>query len=277
MKHVRKFYEALYHRYIKDEYDRFIPIVADEGHGKSTFILESIIIWHEITGREYDPHDVLSRFSYEQSDFKDAIIDSEPRSIIAVRDAARVMHKKEAMHGSQIDLEKDIFDARIGEHVYLLGYQYWKTVPTVLQTGRAKNCFVIPRRGRVHGYSRASMDKRVGAGEWPDPDIIDSFPSLEGTDIWEEYQKLDREKKIARMRADEEEDGGPSPQEVFSDIPERDVAQYVKENPVNGNVSFNTDLLRFDYPDLSIRNAKQVKAALEREYDIEALVQPSKP
>lgn len=274
MKHVRKFYETLYKRYIKQEYDRFIPIVADEGHGKSTFILESIIIWHEITGREYDPHDVLSRFSYEQADFKDAIVDSEPQSIIAVPDAARVMHKKEAMHGSQIDLEKDIFDARIGEHVYLLGYQYWKTVPTVLQTGRAKNCFVIPHRGRVHGYSRASMDKRVETGEWPEPDIIDTFPSMEGTDIWKQYQKLDREKKMARMGNDEE-DGGPTPQEVFEDISYESIAEYIRENPVNGNLSINIDLIRFDYPDLSRRKAKQVKAAIEREYDIETIHQES--
>ena len=272
MKRVEKFYETLHKRYITQEYDRMIPVVADEGDGKSTFILESIIIWHRITGREFDPHDVLGRFSYEQGDFKDAIVDSEPRSIIAVPDAARVMHKKQAMHGSQIDLEKDLFDARIGEHVYLLGYQDWGTVPTVLQERRAKNCFVIPHRGRVHGYSRASMDERVESGEWPDPDIVDSFPSLEGTDIWRRYQKLDREKKMARMGTDDE-DGGPSPQEVFADIAEHDVAQYVKENPVNGNVSVNTDLLRFDYPDLSIRNAKQVKAALEREYGIEQLFQ----
>ena len=82
---------------------------------------------------------------------------------------------------------------------------------------------------------------------------------------------------MARMGAEDEDDGGPTPQEVFGQISHSDVAQYVKENPVNGAVSVNTDLLRFDYPDLSIRNAKQVKAAIEREYDIEKLALEDSP
>lgn len=268
MERVRRFYNLLYHAYIKREYDRFIPIIAEEGEGKSTFMLESIILWDRILGREYENERVLGQFYYEPPDFKRALAEAETRSMITVPDAARVMHKKQAMHGSQIDLEKDLFDARIGEHVVLLGYQYWSTVPTILQNGRAKNCFVIPKRGTVHGYNRASMDERVEKGEWPEPDLVDSFPAMTGTDIWRQYQKLDREKKEARMGIHEEEEDEESLKDrvdhVVAEIKESGVESVCSFHGGHKNWYIDPALIQYDY-DLSDKEAQLVKKLLMRD------------
>ena len=183
-------------------------------------------------------------------------------------DAARVLHKKKAMHGEQVETEIDLLDSRMKEQVTFYGYQDWDIVADVLARRRAKYCFRIPHRGRVEGYSRKSMDERYENGEWPEPDLVDTFPDLSGTDIWEEFKQRDRAHKEARMRSDEEEaENTWAPKEVVEDVLANSPAEYVKINPYNPN-SINKELLQLDY-NLSARASKTVAEGLKREIDLD--------
>jgi hypothetical protein len=207
MKKLKSWLQKVYDRRAKRQYDAAIPVVADEGKGKSTLMLQVAWLWQEMDGREPNVDSVLDTVVWsDRPEFKDAIATSEKRSVVAAHDAARVLHKREAMAGEQIEIEKDLLDVRRMEYLMLLGFQEWDVVPSLLQNRRANFVLRIPQRGIVEGYSRSKIDKKAeddhASDWWPEPDLRDSFPSLDGTELWEQFEATDEEKKKERMQGE---------------------------------------------------------------------------
>jgi hypothetical protein len=120
-------------------------------------------------------------------------------------DAARVLYKKDAMDGGQKAIEKDLLDVRMKNNLYLLGFQDWDIIPTMIQNRRAKYLVFIPDRGLIRGFGRDSIDKKVETGNWPPADMKDKFPDLEGTELWHRFRKQDLAKKKERIGQDTED------------------------------------------------------------------------
>lgn len=268
---VRRFQELLYEEKISDEWDAVIPVVGDEGVGKSTFILGFIWNWMRIRGTEPSAEKALSSIVWDdREEFKSALVDYPNQAAVPVMDAPRVLFAKESMHSEQIDVEKDLLDMRIGERVILLGYQSWNDMPKILRRRRAKYAFRIPTRGTVRGYNRESLDEvfENDGDSWPTADLTDRFPSLEGTEIWEEFQRLDEEHKRDRMMGDDDEDESMSLDEIVAEIKREGVEQFVSTNPANKQRTVDKDLIRYEY-DLSHREARTVKKVISRDVEID--------
>lgn len=272
MERIQTYIEHLHDTKIQRNFDRIIPVIGDEGNGKSTFILEWIARYEAHRGNPIDPQSILHYVIWDDHDaFTEFIAKADPGDPIAVMDAAHLMHKKEAMNPDQIETEKTLLDIRIENHPILLGYQDWGDIPDQLQRRRAKNIFHVPRRGVVHGYNRESMDEMYAGStfEWTDPDMRDVFPDLAGTDVWEEFEELDRERKMERLKSDDEdEEAGVTPQEVANEILESGAQEYIDENEFNGTRFISKPLIKYDYPELSDQEATQVKHVIRRETDI---------
>jgi hypothetical protein len=138
--------------------------------------------------------------------FRKLLLNSDKGDAIVANDAAHILHRKETMHGDQIDTEKSLLDIRTFNYFVQLGYQDWGDVTDQLQRRRAHFAFRIPRRGVVHGYSRSSLDEVYDTGDWPTPDMKDTFPNLEGTELWEEFTAQDEQRKKERLQVDESPD-----------------------------------------------------------------------
>ena len=271
---IKRFIEYLYNRKISQEFDRIIPVVADEGMGKSTFMNQFTWLWQLQLGQQPTPDSVLDRVVWgDRDDFQNAMSEYPPQSCIPIQDGARVLHKKEAMHGEQIEIEKDLLDVRMKAFVIPIGFQDWDVVPDMLQRRRAKNLFRIPRRGVVYGYNRKSITKKYETGDWPEPDLRDTFPSLEGTDLWAEFKRRDREQKEKRMQSGDDETDSPDelqPREVVKEILSQDeLDTYLGNN--NGQRYIDRDLIRYHYPDLTESEAGVVKKGLLQEGDVDAM------
>jgi len=205
--------KKVYDRRLTNKYDAMVLLVGGEGVGKSTLTLELITRYFQLRDKQPDEpvEAILDRIVWStRTEYKDQIASDPGRSVIAVPDAARVLHKKEAMVGDQREIEKDLLDVRAKEFLFLLGYQDWGVVPSLLQERRAHFILRIPARGKVEGYSRASIDKKLEMerDEWPEPDFVDKFPDLsrEAPELWEAYEETDIEKKNERMAADKQQD-----------------------------------------------------------------------
>jgi len=271
MKRIEAFAEYLYEEKIRNEFDRIIPIVADESMGKSTFILQWMVIWRRITDRPIDIDEMLDQLIYDRTGFKAAMVNYPARTVVPVPDAARVFHKKEALDSDQVELEKDVLDVRAKENVFLLGYQDWDVVPTFLQRRRAKNVLRIPTRGTIWGYNRESLDEKYETGDWPAPDLKDSFPSLEGTDLWRRYKKLDMEKKKDRISASLEEEkvgDGKSLKELKEEIKRENLDAVIGHHGGWNRDYIDADLIEMEY-ELSARDAKKVKKLLDSDPDVQ--------
>lgn len=277
MQKVYRFIEKLYRNRIQNEYDAVIPVVADEGEGKSTFISEVGMLYQEIRDGERDPEGLLDSMCYTREDVQDRISTAPRQSIIAVPDAARVFHKKEAMVGEQRELEKDFFDVRSSEYVILLGYQDWGSIPSFLQKRRAKFVFQIPKRGSVRGYGRAKLDEKVDSTKdydwWPEADLLDQFPSLEGTDYWDRYKSLDQAMKNERMGVDDDgqeetQSDGDRLKAIAKDIKAEGIADYVSIHGAHKDPYIDADLIELEHS-LSARDAVKVKKLLQRDPEIE--------
>ena len=269
MKKIELLLEHIYNERICDEYDHVMPVIGDEGVGKSTLIVECMILYQRIKGREVDPDEILESFVYDREGLKERLATAERRSIIAVPDAARVLHKKEAMKGEQVEIEKDFFDVRTKEFLILLGFQDWDSIPSFLQERRAKTALYIPRRGVVRGYNRKSLDERVKKDTWPPSDLTESFPPLVGTELWDRYQELDRQMKDSRMHGAgaEEDEEEMSVDEIIKDIKDRGVQSVVSRHNGNNRPYVNANLIEHDYG-LSQNKASKVKDVLERDIDL---------
>lgn len=205
MKRIRNWIQRVYDDRITREYDNMVLVVGDEGVGKSTLILHCIAEYQRVRGVDFDADSVIERTAWDQDDFKTMLANDDARTAIAVHDAARVLHKREAMHPGQIEVEKDLLDARIREHFILLGFQDWDTVPTMLQQRRCQHCLYVPTRGTVWGYGRDTLDGRVGETSWPSPDLTDQFPDLSGSDVYEQFKDEDIARKQERITPDDDE------------------------------------------------------------------------
>lgn len=269
---LREFLKNVWQQRIQNDYDHIILVIADEGDGKSTAMLQMVRWWQQFRGIPQTQKNILTRIAWDQDGFRDMLADAEQQSVIAGMDAARILNKSKAQKGDQKDLVEDLFDVRAKEHLFLMGYQEWGSVATTLQERRAKNALYIPERGRIEGYNREAMTERHETGEWPEPQLTCRFPALDGEPLWQEFRQRDLKRKRERMRRDDEseDDTGLSPTAVVDDIVEGGkVEDYVATNEFNGAVYVDADLIQFDY-DLSVREAKRVKKAVAREVDVEA-------
>lgn len=200
MDSVKATLQSYYDHANTQEYDRVVLVIGDESVGKSTFILCSSILWQDIRGKDVTTQQLLDQVVWDsRGRFKRQILNLESRSVIPVMDAARVLHKKESMHGEQVDLQKGMLDSRFKENLIFLGYQAYDDIPTFLQKRRAAGAFVIPRRGRVKAFNRIGLDHKWDTESWGDPIFTERFPSLEGTELWEEYKRRDHERKEQRL------------------------------------------------------------------------------
>lgn len=270
MKKVDRWLEALYEQKITEEFDRVVVVLGDEGMGKSTLMMQVYVLWRRILGREIDNEELLDRLVWTRQEYKSALTEYEKQSAIVVPDAARILYKKDAMTGEQKEIEKDMLQSRIQENLILLGFQDWDTVPSQFQDRRVHNVLRLPSRGKVEGYARAAIDKRQENERWPTPDLVDTVPALDGTELWNQYQKLDQQKKIELMSTedDEEDEEELTLEEIAIQISEGAPENYISRNSSNKTPYIDADLIEVDY-DLSIRDAKKVKKLVERRVNIE--------
>lgn len=252
--------------HLDDDFDSLVPVIGDEGMGKSTLIMEIGWLWHEVDGtpQEQTVENTMSQIAWDLPQFKEYIGGKPRKSCITVHDAARVLSRKKAMHGDQIEVEEDLLDMRFGNYLVLLGYQEFDLLPTMLATRRAKNLLYIPERGIVHGHNEANIRKRYETGKWPDPVMRDTYPSLEGTDLWNAFKAEDSRRKQERIQPDDDDD------EEDLDIPE--LADLVVEDGVthvvsihggNGTAYIDSDLIEVEYG-TSANKAKKVAKVLKK-------------
>lgn len=272
---VRRFLELLHDTKLTDEWDAPVLVIGDEGVGKSTFALGCVWNWQQIRGDEPTVESVLSRLVWDETqEFKEALAEYPRRSAIPVMDAARIMMKKKSMDPEQIEAQQDMLDTRTNENLILLCYQDYGDVPDFLARRRARYAFKVPARGVVRGFNRDSLDEVYDSGgeEWPEADLLDQFPSLEGTELWAEFKRRDREHKRERMHAndseDDDEDDSMSLEEVVEDIKATGIEPFVSVNPANKQKTVDKDLIQFEY-DLSHREARTVKKVVARDVDLD--------
>jgi hypothetical protein len=214
MERIEQYVETLYEQRQQRELDVVLPIVGDEGAGKSTLIMQMAVKYlHYRDGDIPSIDDVLERIYYDRPGWKTAMAESEKQALIMIPDAARLLFSKDAMKKEQKEIEKDLMDVRGMQFFILLGFQDFDTIPSQVKERRAKNCLVVPERGLVRGYNRDDMDQRIDNGSWPQPTLRDRFPALDGTDLWEKYQSVDEEKKRERIGGNVQ----PDPEDVSKD------------------------------------------------------------
>lgn len=278
MKAVQQYLEKVYQRKISREYDRIIGIVADEGKGKSTLMCEVTGRWQQICGLEPTTESVLDRIVWDdREEFMDSLANSPKQSAVPVMDAAHILYKRDAVLGDQKKVEKGLLDVRTRELLIMLGFQAWGDIPTTLQNRRMKEVVRIPERGVIQVFGRRALNKKqreCDADEWPEPDMVDSFPSLEGTELWEEFKKRDQEAKEKRLRSafqddsDEPETQEKSEQTIASEIQSEGVSEYISRHTVTGQPYVDADLIQADYQIPAVK-ASRVKSLLERDVEVE--------
>lgn len=277
MDRYQTYLERLY-KTVQQDWDRIIPVVGEEGAGKSTLILQSIWLWNHIRGKEPTPDSTLRHVVFDDRDsFESALANSNPTDPIGVMDAAHVLHKKDAMNPEQKETEKTLLDIRIDNYVIFLGYQDWDDIPTQLQRRRAKNLIRIPSRGRLQGYNRSQLDEKYEASKrnwWPDPSLEDTFPDLEGTELWERFNELDRDRKETRLSGgSDDSDDAPGPKDVAEEIKDDGISHYLSVDKRNESLYVDDDIIGLEYEHLSVREARQVRKLLERDSDVARLIQ----
>jgi len=270
MKKYKRFLEKVDTRKISQEFDRVIVVLADEGVGKSTLMLESIYEWEsDIRERELSIDDALDRVVWSEPDeLRQKMVALPNQSLIAVMDAGRLLNKKEAMKTEQVEMEKDLFDARTFGHVLMLGFQSPETVPGDVAGRRAKNLIHLPQRGRIDGYNRSSMDEF----EWDDPkdlddidaDMSDSFPALDGTELWEEFKRVDLQKKEERIAPDSDDHESEAIAKAMAPEVRDDLGWYLSQDERNGHLYIDPDMVLLEY-DVTQRQAEQVRKLLNRD------------
>jgi hypothetical protein len=204
---VYEWLQRIDQRIIRSDSDAIVIVVGDEGAGKSTLMLENTWLWQQIRDRQPTVDSVLDRVVHDDRDaFRMQLYNGERGDAHVAMDASHILFSKEAMHGDQIDVEKSLLDIRLLGYFIQLGYQDWQHVTDHLQRRRAKWVLRVPRRGVVWGYGRDSIDEKYHSGEWPEPDLTDTFPDLAGTELWEEFSRRDEERKRERLKIDEDPD-----------------------------------------------------------------------
>jgi hypothetical protein len=264
-----KFLEQLYDEKITKDFDRIIPVIGDEGMGKSTLMLQLVWFWLGIIpNQEQTVENVMDSIAWDLEEFKEMLGNKPQYAPIAVHDAARVLSRKKAMHGDQIEVEEDLLDARFGNYLVLLGYQEFDLVPTMLATRRAKNMLYIPKRGWVHGHNEAAIRKRYDSDSWPDPVLRDSYSDLEGTDLWDTFTSEDQRRKQERIEPDQDtENESEDPRDVADQVIEDGLESVISIHGGHNKPYIDADLIEMEY-DISGRKAKKVKKVLSRDVNL---------
>lgn len=204
---LRNFLEGVYENRIQEDDDLVLLMIGNEGAGKSTLMQIATVLWHDITGRDKSPDAVLDRTVFGGREaYKEKLLESDEGDIITVQDAPHVLFSKDAMVGEQKDIEKAMFDIRIENYLMVLGFQSWDVVPSDLKSRRAQAAIRVYRedgeRGFMGIFGRRELDEKLDEHDrhsWPDPAAEDRFPSLEGTDLWDEFNKRDAQAKRDRL------------------------------------------------------------------------------
>jgi hypothetical protein len=256
--------------HVQRDYDRVVPVVADEGTGKSTLMLQLGWLWLDLVGeRKQSVGNVMRMIAWDLDQFKEMMGSGEQYRCIIVHDAARVLSRKKAMHGEQIEVEEDLLDARFGNYLVLLGYQDFDVVPTMLATRRAKNMLRLPSRGVVHGYGESGIRERYDDDRWPDPAMKDRFPSLEGKDLWGAFVDEDQRRKQERIAPDEDEESERMGiAELADQVVEDGLDPVLSLHGGHNRLYVDADLIEVEYG-VSGRKAKKVAKVLKRDVDIE--------
>lgn len=253
--------------YLGKDFDRIVPVIGDEGMGKSTLLMEIGWLWHEVedTPQEQTVSNTMDQIAWDLNEFK-SFIGSKPQySCIHVHDAARVLSRKKAMHGDQIEVEEDLLDMRFGNYLVLLGYQEFDLLPTMLATRRSKNLLHIPKRGVVHGHNEENIRERYESGDWPDPVFRDTYPSLEGKDLWQAFKSEDARRKQERIKPDEDdEEDDMSIPDLAEQVKDDGIEEVVSIHGGNGTRYIDSDLIEVQYG-ISANKAKKVAKILKKQ------------
>ena len=251
-------------QHLEKDYDMIVPVIGDEGMGKSTLIMELAWLWQPICDNEQTIENAMNTIAWDRNQFKTYISSKEQYSMIVVHDAARVLSKKKAMHGAEIELEEDLLDMRFGNYLVLLGFQEFDLLPTMLATRRAKQLLRIPERGIVHGLNESGIRKRYNDDKWPKPVLRDSFPSLEGKHLWDAFESEDQRRKQARIKPDEnEEQDEKSLKEWAEQAQEDGIEKFVSVHGGNQTLYIDKALIEAEYG-LSGNKSRKIASLLKR-------------
>lgn len=244
MRKLERLVEELYERRHQNELDTVLPVVGDEGMGKSTLIMQLAVAYCLARdGEPPDPDDLLDRICFDRADFQEAMADSEKQALIIVPDAARILYSMDVAKSEQKQIEKDLMDVRGLEYFILLGFQSWDRIGGEIKERRSKLTIKIPRRGLVRAYGRDAMDHRIDEGEWPSSTLTDKFPPLDGTELWDRYQELDEEQKRERLAGETD----PDPDDVKKDIQRKVALRAVRPWDPNRGMSYREAEKLIDY------------------------------
>ena len=264
MKKVVAWLEETYD-YLQRDFDRIVPVIGDEGMGKSTLIMELGWIWLDVVDeREQTVEGVMDQIAWDMPQFKTYIGGKPQYSCIHVHDAARVLSRKKAMHGDQIEMEEDMLDMRFGNYLVLLGLQEFDLLPTMLATRRSKNLLRIPKRGVVHGHNEDGIRERYDTGKWPEPVMRDTFPSLEGKELWRAFEAEDQRRKQERIQPDDDEDEEKSLHDWAETVKEDGIRSVISVHGGNRTLYIDSDLIEAEYG-LSANKSKKVAKILKKE------------
>jgi hypothetical protein len=266
VKRLIKWLDATYGHLQKD-FDAVVPVIGDEGMGKSTLIMELGWLWLDVIDeRDQTIENTMGQIAWDLNQFKEYIGSKPQYSCIHVHDAARVLSRKKAMHGSQIEVEEDLLDMRFGNYLVLLGYQEFDLLPTMLATRRSKMLLHIPERGVVHGHNESNIRKRYETGKWPDPVLRDTYPSLEGKELWRAFKAEDARRKQERIKPEEEDNEDeelPVP-ELAEKVVDEGIRDVVSVHGGNGTLYIDADLIEVKYG-ISANKAKKVSKVLKKQ------------
>jgi hypothetical protein len=203
MKKLEALIEQLYQQRHQQQLDTVLPLIGDEGLGKSTLMLQLGAKYiHTRDGELPEPDALLDRICYDRRGFQEMMANSDKQALIMVPDAARILYSMDVAKSEQKQIEKDLMDVRGLEYFILLGFQSWDRIGGEIKERRSKLALKIPRRGLIRGYGRDAMDERIDSGSWPESTLTDKFPPLDGTELWTQYQQLDLEQKRERLAGD---------------------------------------------------------------------------
>jgi len=181
MKKIEALVEKLYEQRHQQELDTVLPIVADEGLGKSTLMLQLGAKYIQTRDGEVpEPDDLLSRICYDRRGFQELMAESDKQALIMVPDAARILYSMDVSKSEQKQIEKDLMDVRGLEYFILRGFQSWDRIGGEIKERRSKLTLKIPRRGLIRGYDRDAMDERLDSGSWPESTMTDKCPRSTG-------------------------------------------------------------------------------------------------
>jgi len=211
-------------QYIEGTDDAIILVIGDSGSGKSTFMLEFVWLWQQITQGNASTDSILSSVvPDDRQKYREAMLNGDRGDVFTIMDAQHVLHNREAMHGDQINLEKLLLDIRTFGYVNLFGFHNWRLVPNLLKSQRTRFALRLDReqKGRAEVYDRDKISQKYKTDEWPDPAFTLQFPALDtgafsdlgepgtdpGVELFRQFNELDVARKKERNALDQAKSG----------------------------------------------------------------------